>query len=223
MNNDKKQKQAEETLHKLVKDIDNHPHDYRTYYDLSAFLIQLKSYTQAEELLMKALGLFANQSKKAQNVLTYGLGNVYYSAGEFEKAIQQFQQVTNKNLQSDAYVMLAQSYMGQKNYKKALVFLLTAQETAKQDPSTNLLIGQCLIALGDFKQAKGYYDLVLKSNPHNGEANFNQGLIAMVLGEPFEGYFKNAEKYDKLYFDKEQGKLSDIEKFIQIRKEKQDK
>ena len=97
------------------------------------------------------------------------------------------------------------------------MFSFNCSRNRKQDPSINLLIGQCLIALGDFKQ-KGYYDLVLKSNPHNGEANFNQGLIAMVLGEPFEGYCKNAENM-MLYFDKEQGKLSDIEKFIQIRKE----
>ncbi|WP_429971238.1 tetratricopeptide repeat protein [Fructilactobacillus sp. Tb1] len=220
MNNDEKQRQAEATLHKLVKDIDDHPHDYRTYYDLSVFLIQLKSYTQAEELLMKAMELFKGQSKKITNTLTYGLGNVYYSAGEFEKAIQQFQQVTDKDLQSDAYVMLAQSYMSQKNYKKALVFLLTAQETAKQDPSINLLIGQCLMSLGNFQQAADYYDKILENDKTNGEANFNRGLIAMVLGENFEPYFKAAEKYDKAYFDKEQGKISDIEKFIQIRKGK---
>ena len=36
-----------------------------------------------------------------------------------------------QNLQSDAYVMLAQSYMGQKNYKSTC-FPLTAQETANK-------------------------------------------------------------------------------------------
>ncbi|WP_413627090.1 tetratricopeptide repeat protein [Fructilactobacillus vespulae] len=215
-----KQKQTEETLHKLVKDIDDNPHDYHTYYDLSVFLIQLQSYTQAEELLMKALGLFADRSKKAKNTLTYGLGNVYYSAGETNKAIQQFQQVTDKSLQFDAYVMLAQSYMAQNDYKRALIFLLTAQPQAKQDESLNLLIGQCLLAEGDFAQAANYYEKVLKSNPDQKEANFSCGLIAMTTDGDYKTYFNKVEQLDPVYFKEQQSKIADIEKFIQIRDKK---
>lgn len=215
-----KQKQAEVTLHKLVKDIDDHPNDYRTYYDLSVFLVELHSYTQAEELLMKAMGLFANRSVKAKNMLTYGLGNVYYSAGKYEQAIQEFQQVTDENLKSDAYIMMAQSYMAQKNYKKALAFLLTAQEVAKQDVKINMMIGQCLMALGNFEQAADFYDKVLAVKPTDGKANFDRGLIAMVLGEDFKLYFDKAEKYDKKNFDQKQGQIADIEKVIQLRNKK---
>lgn len=219
---DPRQKQAEVTLHKLVKDIDDHPKDYRTYYDLSVFLVELKSYTQAEELLMKALGLFGDSSKKAKSTLLYGLGNVYYSAGEFEKAIHQFQQVDDPGLKKDAYVMLAQSYMGKKDYKRALVFLLTAQELAKQDPEINKMMGECLMAIGDFDQAADFYDRVLKNDPHDGKANFDRGLIAMVLGEPFKDYFKKAEKYDKKNFDAKQSQIKDIEKVVQLNKQKKD-
>ena len=43
MNNDKN-KTSRRNL-QISKDIDNHPHDYRTYYDLSAF-DSIESYTK---------------------------------------------------------------------------------------------------------------------------------------------------------------------------------
>ncbi|MEJ6400781.1 tetratricopeptide repeat protein [Nicoliella lavandulae] len=215
-----KQKQADETLHKLVKDIDEHPHDYRTYYDLGTFLVQLRNYNQAEELLMKAMGLFADQSKKAKNTLMYGLGNVYYAAGEYDKAIQQFNQIDDQKLQFDSYIMLAQSYMSKQNYKKAVVFALTAQGMRRQDPSVNQILGDSLLALGNFSEAAQFFDIVLKNDDHNGKANFDRGLIAMVLGEPFDDYFAKAKRYDHRYFEKGQSRLKDIEKFIQIQKKR---
>ncbi|MHA8138653.1 tetratricopeptide repeat protein [Lactobacillaceae bacterium Scapto_B20] len=217
-----KQKQADETLHRLVKDIDEHPHDYRTYYDLGTFLVQLKNYNQAEELLMKAMGLFADRSKKAKNTLTYGLGNVYYEAGEYDKAIQQFNQINDQKLKFDSYIMLAQSYMSKNNYKRAVVFALTAQGMRRQDPAVNQILGDSLLALGNFEEAAQFFDVVLKNDPKDGKANFDRGIVAMVLGQPFEQYFADAKKYDQKYFDKGQSRLKDIEKFVQIQKKKHD-
>ncbi|MHA8110003.1 tetratricopeptide repeat protein [Lactobacillaceae bacterium Melli_B4] len=217
-----KQKEADETLHRLVKDIDEHPHDYRTYYDLGTFLVQLRNYNQAEELLMKAMGLFADRSKQAKNTLTYGLGNVYYAAGDYDKAIQEFNRIDDQKLKFDSYIMLAQSYMSKKNYKRAAVFALTAQGMRRQDPTVNQILGDSLLALGNFKEAAQFFDVVLKNDSKDGKANFDRGIIAMVLGEPFDQYFAAAEKYDKHYFDKGQGRLKDIEKFIQIQKKKHD-
>ncbi|GLB47006.1 hypothetical protein WR164_09850 [Philodulcilactobacillus myokoensis] len=212
------QKKADKTLHKLVSDIDNHPHNYRTYYDLGTFLVELKSYTQAEELLMKALGLFADKSKRAKNALLYGLGNVYYSAGDFDKAIKQFQQVDDEHLKVDAYIMLAQSYMSKKDYKRAIVFALTAQGHRRQDPDVNRLLGESLLALGNFKESAQFYDHVLNALPNDGRANFDRGIVAMVLGEDFHEYFARAQKYDEKYFKKGQKKLADIERFIQVQR-----
>ncbi|UQS86450.1 tetratricopeptide repeat protein [Nicoliella spurrieriana] len=217
-----KQKKADETLHKLVQDIDDHPHDYRTYYDLGTFLVQLRNYNQAEELLMKAMGLFADRSKKAKNTLIYGLGNVYYAAGEYDKAIQQFNQIDDQKLKFDSYIMVAQSYMSKKNYKRAVVFALTAQGMRRQDPSVNWILGSSLLALGNFSEAAQFFDIMLQNDTNNGKANFDRGIIAMVLGEPFDDYFAKAKKYDRAYFDKGQSRLKDIEKFIQIQKGKRD-
>ncbi|WP_105956259.1 tetratricopeptide repeat protein [Apilactobacillus quenuiae] len=217
---EEKQKNADKTLHKLVKDIDEHPNDYRTYYDLGAFLVELHNFTQAEELIMKALGLFSDKNKKAKEILTYGLGNVYYAAGDFDKSIEQFNALSSSDMKADAFIMLAQSYMGKKDYKKAVVFALTAQGFRKQDPDVNYLLGSSLMALGNFSEAAQFLDTTLYAQPKNGKANFDRGIVAMVLGENFDNYFSTAKKYDKKYFDNGQKRLADIEKFIQAKQGK---
>ncbi|WP_252903811.1 tetratricopeptide repeat protein [Secundilactobacillus oryzae] len=58
-------------------------------------LIEVKSYEQAEELFVKALGLFQDADDETKDTLTYGLGNVYYSSGKLEAAISEFKK--NKN------------------------------------------------------------------------------------------------------------------------------
>lgn len=214
---EEQQKKADETLHKLVEDIDNHPDDYRTYYDLGSFLVQLHNYTQAEELMMKALGLFADRSKKAKETLVYGLGNVYYAAGEYDKAIEQFNNLSDGDMKTDAYIMLAQSYMAKEDYKKAVVFALTAQGFRRQDPEINYLLASSLLALGNFSEAAEFYDKVLQAKPKDGKANFDRGIVAMVLEEDFNQYFEIAKREDPKYFEKGQKRLADIEKFIQVK------
>ncbi|USS89474.1 tetratricopeptide repeat protein [Fructilactobacillus cliffordii] len=213
---DEKQERAAATLHQLITDIDEHPNDYRPYYDLSAFLIQLKSYTQAEELLMKALGLFADRSQKAKNTLTYGLGNVYYAAGEYTKAIQQFQQVTDSSLKQDAYIMLGQSYYGEKNYGKALAFLITAHDQAKQDPELNRLIGDCLLASGDLNSAADFYRQTLNADPDDAAAHFNLGVIELSNGhrDQSEPEFEKSRQLDENYFMTHRERIADIEKVL---------
>lgn len=216
----KEQKRAEVTLHRLIVDIDRHPHNYHTYYDLGTFLVELHNFTQAEELFMKALGLFAQRSQEAKDTLTYGLANVYYAAGSFDKAIKYFNQVSDRRLKWDSYIMLAQSYMSKKDYKRAVLFALTARNFRKQDPTVNSLLGANLLALGDVKPADRFYRVALRADPKNGKINFNLGICAMVLGTPFRKYFRRAKRYDRQYFKRGQKRLADIERFIQINRRK---
>ena len=220
-----KKREAEETkakaaIHKLVEKVDRDPTNYHNYYDLAAFLVEAKDYEQAEELLMKALGLFDKSGADVQDTLKFGLGNVYYAAAEYDKAIKLFQEIDDKKLQAESYIMLAQSYMAKGDNKRAMVFALSAQSARHDDPDVNQMIGDNLLALGNFAQAGDFYDIVLKTEPENGKANFNRGLVAMVNGEDFENYFAKAKHEDPDYFEKGQQKLKDIEKVIQINKDK---
>lgn len=220
-----KKREAEEakakaTIHKLVEKVDHEPDNYHNYYDLATFLVEAKDYEQAEELLMKALGLFDKSNQDVKDTLKFGLGNVYYAAAEYDKAIKIFQEIDDKKLQEESYIMLAQSYMAKGDNKRAMVFALSAQSARHDDPDVNQMIGDNLLALGNFAQAGDFYDIVLKTEPENGKANFNRGLVAMVNGEDFENYFAKAKQADPAYFEKGQQKLKDIEKVIQINKDK---
>lgn len=214
-----KQKESAQLLHRLVQEIDDNPDNYHTYYDLGALLVNLKSYSQAEELMMKALGLFADKSRAAKDTLTYGLGNVYYAAGEYQKAIEQFNQVKDSKLKSDAYLMLAQSYMGNNDHKTALAFALTAAQNHQQDPQVNQLIADNLLAVGSFKEAAAYYDKVLSSDPKNGHAQFDRGITAVILEEDASPYFAAAKKLSPDYYQKGQSRLADIQALLAQKKD----
>ncbi len=220
---DKEEKKAQQMVHSLIRKIDTNPKDYRNYYDLATILVEGKNYSQAEELLMKALGIFDESSDHVKNVLNYGLGNVYYSAEEYDKAISYFQKINDKRLQAESYIMLAQSYMAKGDNKRAMVFALSAQSQRQNDPEINQMIGDNLLALGNFSEARDFYENALKVEPQNGKINFNRGLVAMVLGEDFQKYFQIAQKADPKYFENGQKRLKDIEKFIQINKKKNSK
>ncbi|WP_283678913.1 tetratricopeptide repeat protein [Lentilactobacillus sp. Marseille-Q4993] len=219
---EKEEQKAKQLVHELVVKIDQDPDNYRNYYELATLLVEGKDYPQAEELLMKALGRFATAEIQIVDLLRYGLGNVYYAAEEFDKAIAEFQKVTDKGLQFQSYLMLAQSYMAKGDSKRSLAFAISAQEKNRKDKTVNQLIGDNLLALGNFTQAGEFYDMVLEIDSKDGKANFNRGIVAMINDENFSDYFDKAKKYDQNYFNDGQERLKDIEKFIQLNKKKQE-
>ncbi|WP_367294789.1 tetratricopeptide repeat protein [Levilactobacillus yonginensis] len=206
-------KHSEQLVHKLVQQIDRNPGDADAYYELATALVDLNSFAQAEELLMKSLGLFGAQPATVEKI-HYGLGNVYYAAQDYTKAIQQFDQLGPK-WKGAGYLMLAQSYMANGDHKRALAFALTALTSQPQDGATLQVVAENLLAVGDFAQAAKYYDQVLMLDDQNGRATFDRGLVAMVQGTHYADYFKRAEQLDPQYFQQGQKRLAEIEKFIQ--------
>ena len=211
---DAQAQQMKQTVHELVQKIDDQPDEPQHYYDLATVLVAGKDYEQAEELLMKALGLFDQSGDAVRDKLIYGLGNVYYAAEEYGKAVQWFEKIRATEWKTEAYLMLAQSYLGMGDNKRSMAFALSAQSDTKINPQISNMIGDNLLALGDFTQAGRFYDQVLEVEPNNGPANFNRGLVAMVNGEPYAGLFERAQENDPKYFKAGQQKLSEIEKFI---------
>jgi len=213
---DQDKARSEQMVHELVQRIDSHPGDADAYYELATVLVDLNSFAQAEELLMKALGLFAAQPAAVEK-LHYGLGNIYYAAQDYTKAIAEFDQL-GAQLKGAGYLMMAQSYMASGDHKRALVFGLTALGSQPKDVATLQVVAENLLALGNMDQAAQYYDQVLALDDQNGRANFDRGLVAMVQGEDYGPYFKAAKTLDPQYFEKGQKKLADIERFIQTQK-----
>lgn len=211
---EKMKEQSEQLISKLVAAIDQHPDKVQNYYDLGSLLTKLNSHEQAEELFMKALGLFENDTKST-NLLKYGLGNLYYERGNYDEAIKEYNQIENPKLKADAYLMLAQSLVQKHDYKRSLAYGITAHDLRKQDPEINEVLGDAFLALGDFRQAKAYYDDILEHHPGRAETQFNRGLVAMVLGEEYHDYLAQAKQLDPDYYARSEQKIADIEKTLQ--------
>lgn len=215
-NREEQKKQTERLVHKLITAIDESPDKANNYYDLGSLLTRLQDYAQAEELFMKALGIFeAKGDQEAQNLLNYGLGNLYYEVGKVDQAIKLYNKIDDKKLKADSYLMLVQSYSKKKQYKQAVAYGLTAHELRPKDPEIDQALGDALLALGEFKQAASYYDAILKHHPGRADTQFNRGLVAMVLGEPYKDYLNQARQLDLDYYTKSEKRIAEIEKTLQ--------
>ena len=215
-NREEQKKQTERLVHKLITAIDEYPDKANNYYDLGSLLTRLQDYAQAEELFMKALGIFeAKGDQEAQNLLNYGLGNLYYEVGKVDQAIKLYNKIDDKKLKADSYLMLAQSYSKKKQYKQAVAYGLTAHELRPEDPEIDQALGDALLVLGEFKQAASYYDAILKHHPGRADTQFNRGLVAMVLGEPYKDYLNQARQLDLDYYTKSEKRIAEIEKTLQ--------
>lgn len=215
-NREEQKKQTERLVHKLITAIDESPDKANNYYDLGSLLTRLQDYAQAEELFMKALGIFeAKGDQEAQNLLNYGLGNLYYEVGKVDQAIKLYNKIDDKKLKADSYLMLAQSYSKKKQYKQVVAYGLTAHELRPEDPEIDQALGDALLALGEFKQAASYYDTILKHHPGRADTQFNRGLVAMVLGEPYKDYLNQARQLDLDYYTKSEKRIAEIEKTLQ--------
>ena len=215
-NREEQKKQTERLVHKLITAIDESPDKANNYYDLGSLLTRLQDYAQAEELFMKALGIFeAKGDQEAQNLLNYGLGNLYYEVGKVDQAIKLYNKIDDKKLKADSYLMLAQSYSKKKQYKQVVAYGLTAHELRPEDPEIDQALGDALLALGEFKQAASYYDAILKHHPGRADTQFNRGVVAMVLGEPYKDYLNQARQLDLDYYTKSEKRIAEIEKTLQ--------
>lgn len=219
---EKYQKEAEKTTHELVEAIDKDPYNAENYYQLSTILTEMQSFTQAEELLRKALTIF--DDKATQSLLHYGLGNVLYSSGLYPEAISEFQEVSDSKLQADAYLMIGQSYYAQNNYRQALAFALTASEKNSNLKDAQSLIGDCFFSLGDFKSARNYYQQVLKSDDNDVHVLFEMGIIEFIIGKREDGeqYFEKVKQIDKNYYQRMQSRLNDIQNLINSKDKQKD-
>lgn len=212
---ERQKRETEKLVHKLIQAIDEHPDKVNNYYDLGSLLTRLSDYEQAEELFMKALGIFeAKADQSAVDLLNYGLGNLYYEVGKVDQAIALYNKMADKKLKADSYLMLAQSYMKKGRHKQAVAYGITAHELRSDDPAIDQVLGDSLLALGEFKDAKKYYDAILKYHPGRADTQFNRGIVAMVLGEPYQDYLAQAKQLDPSYYAKSEQRLAEIEKTL---------
>lgn len=212
----KRQNQSVQLIHQLVAAIDAEPNKFNNYYELGSLLTRLHDYAQAEELFMKGLTRFKKRGDtRAVTFLNYGLGNLYYEADRVDEAIKYYNLIADEKLKADAYLMLAQSYIKKGQYKQAIAYGLTAHELETSDPEISQVLGDALLALGEFKQARDYYDLILRRHPGRADTQFNRGLVAMALHEPYHQYLEQAQQLSPEYYQKSEKRIAEIEQTLQ--------
>lgn len=209
-----KQAQIQQAIKQLVAAVDAHPDEVERYYELGTALTEQQSYPQAEELLKRALSHF-NGDNHAENLLHYGLGNVYYASGLYQEALGEFQRVQDKRLKGQAYMMIAQTYYAQKKYQQVLVFALTASEQLKRDSTPLTLMGDTFMALGNFTQAHEYYTKALTVNGQDLRARFQRGVVLTVQGKDPAADFDFVKRHDPAFYKRMQARLADTQKFMQ--------
>lgn len=193
-------------MHRLVQLIEKDTNNWRAYVDLVNLLATSENLVEAEELGLKSLTLFKNNST-AQDHLHYTLGNVYYLAGNYDRANEFFQLVVDDQLKYDAVMMQSQTWYNQQNYQKALVYALTGTEMAENDLAGWILLGNIWLSLENMEQAAAAFEQALRFDEHNFDANFGRGLIATVLKSPDNPWFKHAQELNSKRFEQQAGQL----------------
>lgn len=188
-NNGDKQK----AISAAVAQVDAHPHDYHPYAVLSAMLINMRAYDQAEELITKALGLFHEQPE-----LRYNWGLLAYQQGEYKDALARLLPITGadtkKSLRADASYMVALSYHGLNDSLRALAFAMTAHDLNPEAEDATVLTANLLMANGSFKEAKSMLHPLVKSG--SGSVLLAYGMVLGALGEDGSKYMDAAKDAD---------------------------
>ena len=212
--------QTQKKVEALIAKIDADPYNPQNYYALGSLLTQLGSFEQAEELFKRALNVFESDPQK-QALLHYGLGNVFYSTGLFKEAEQEYAYLKDSALQAEAMLMLAQSEEAVSNHQKALAYALTAYEKGQDDTvlAACSVMADAFLALGNFAQAKTYYDLYLKARPKDKRILFARGVVQLGLGLDGTAYFDKVKQIDEKYYLAKMSNLDDISQTLNHNKE----
>lgn len=204
----------------LMEEINDNPDNSDSYYNLATMFILGHKYDDAKAILETAIEKYPNDS-----IFIYAFGNLYYELENYQVSLNYFEQVTQFQetpLKKDAMVMIGQNYLALDQSKKALVYFLSAYEEDKLDMTLILLIGNTLMQVGSFQEAKKYFELSLEQAPQNDEAWFKRGVVGMVLEEDlniFQSFFNKSKELNPSRYEERIQQLTAIESIVKNQKD----
>ena len=165
----------------------------------------------------------------ATSLMTYGGISLFvvvfvmypFAVGLFKEAEQEYAYLKDSALQAEAMLMLAQSEEAVSNHQKALAYALTAYEKGQDDTvlAACSVMADAFLALGNFAQAKTYYDLYLKARPKDKRILFARGVVQLGLGLDGTAYFDKVKQIDEKYYLAKMSNLDDISQTLNHNKE----
>lgn len=154
--------------------------DY-AYRNMGDAYIRMRKYKDAIEVLEKVLEL-----TRPEEVIYEAIGHCYHRLGKFAQARFNYRKASHMSPQDGKLnYKIALTYINEEQWESAVKQLEIAMRTQRNSPEYNLSLGECLLQLGNYKEAIQCFSLVVRSKPQNSKAR--EALIrCLYKAEYFE-------------------------------------
>lgn len=158
--------------------------DY-AYRNMGDAYIRLRKYKEAIEALEKVLEL-----SKPEEVIYEAIGHCYDRMRNYAQARFHYRKASHMNPEDGKlYYKIACTYFNEGQYLSAAKQLEPALKLQRNSQEYNLLMGECKLHMGDFREAIMYFSYVVKTKPKKAA-----GWEALVRCLYEAGYFFEAKQ-----------------------------
>ncbi|RYY39437.1 MAG: tetratricopeptide repeat protein [Chitinophagaceae bacterium] len=133
------------------------------YRNMGDAYIRLRKYREAIESLEKVLEL-----SKPEDVIYEAIGHCYDKLRNWAQARFNYRKAVHLNAEdSRLHYKIACTYYNEQQYASAAKHLESALRLNRQQNEYNLLMGECQLQLGAFKEAIQHFSFVVRNKPRN--------------------------------------------------------
>jgi tetratricopeptide (TPR) repeat protein len=127
---------------------------------------------------------------RPEDLIYQAIGYCYEKIRNFAQARFYYRKASHLNPDNARlYIKVAATYMKENKYLQAVKYLDMALRIKRLDPEFNLIMGECNMKLGKYKDAVHYFLTVVQSKPRN-----LKGWEALIRSLFEAGQFSEAEK-----------------------------
>lgn len=138
----------------------NEKFDY-AYRNIADAYIRLRKYKDAIESLEKVIEL-----ARPEDVIYEAIGHCYDRMKNYAQARFYYKKASHLNSEdSKLYYKIACTYINEMSLNKAVQYLESAMRIHRMQPEYNLAMGECLLELGNTRDAIMYFSNVVKIRP----------------------------------------------------------
>ncbi|VVH59756.1 hypothetical protein BAZOLSSOX_1017 [uncultured Gammaproteobacteria bacterium] len=165
-----------------------------TLDELRAELNDSDIHTRKIEICTQIIELIPEEAKDDKSKAFHNRGNIYMSLGEYQKAINDYDQTIALDPKNDnALSSRGAAYFGLGEYQKAINDYDQAITLNPKDDNAFSNRGTAYTYLGEYQKAINDYDQAITLNPKNAKHFVNLGIIYANLSE----HQKAIENYDQ--------------------------
>ncbi len=165
-----------------------------TLDELRAELNDSDIHTRKIEICTQIIELIPEEAKDDKSKAFHNRGNIYMSLGEYQKAINDYDQTIALDPKNDnALSSRGAAYFGLGEYQKSINDYDQAITLNPKDDNAFSNRGTAYTYLGEYQKAINDYDQAITLNPKNAKHFVNLGIIYARLGE----HQKAIENYDQ--------------------------